>query len=195
MTKKDEQEIMEVDFLKEPMSIAKVFVESGLFTDVKSQAQAVVKILAGREVGLTPFQSMKDIYIVNGKLAMQANAMASLVKTNPKYDYKVEIITNEECKISFWEIKGDKKEEIGISTFTVKDAAKAGVINKDPWKAYPRNLLFARALSNGVRFYCPDTCCGWHIVDEMEGVYEVNKKETITINAEGDVQRTETESV
>lgn len=194
MTKKEEQEIMETESLKEPMSIAKVFAESGMFPDVKSQAQACVKILAGRELGLSPFESMKNLYLVNGKLAIQSNALASLVKTNPKYDYMVNTLTNDECSIEFFHCNGsEKKESIGISEFTIKDAAKAGIVNKDNWKNFPKNMLFARALANGVRFYCPDAACGWHIQEEYEDLLPENRKETITIDADGNVGKLENE--
>ena len=191
MTKEEKQEVMEIESLKEPMSIGKIFAESGMFPDVKSQSQAVVKILAGKELGLSPFESMKNIYLVSGKLAIQSNALASLIKTNKKYDYKVEVLTCEECKISFWEFKGEKKEEIGLSEFTFKDAAKAGLVNKDNWKNYPKNMLFARALANGVRFYCPDAACGWHVQEEYEDLLPEHRTETITITPEGNIGKEE----
>lgn len=191
MTNKDEQEVMEIESLREPMSIGKIFAESGMFPDVKSQAQAVVKILAGRELGLSPFESMKNIYLVNGKLAIQSNALASLIKSNNKYDYRVDVLTDQECKITFLRIKGEKPEEVGTSEFTFKDAAKAGLVNKDNWKSYPKNMLFARALANGVRFYCPDAACGWHVQEEYEDLLPVERKETITIDAQGNVGKVE----
>jgi hypothetical protein len=43
---------------------------SGYFGDVKSQAQAMVKVMAGAEIGLPPFASMSGIHIVNGKRAI-----------------------------------------------------------------------------------------------------------------------------
>jgi len=189
MTKKDEQEVMEIESLREPMSIGKVFAESGMFPDIKSQAQAVVKILAGRELGLSAFESMKNIYLVNGKLAIQSNALASLIKTNNKYDYKVDTLTNEECKITFLRLKGDKTEEVGTSEFTFKDAAKAGLVNKENWKNYPKNMLFARALANGVRFYCPDAACGWHVQEEYEDLLPANRTSSVTIDVDGNVSR------
>lgn len=191
MTKKEETEIMEVESLREPMSVGKIFAESGMFPDIKSQAQAAVKIMAGRELGLSAFESMKNLYLVNGKLAIQSNALASLIKTNPKYDYTVDVITNEECKITFYEVEGDIKTSIGVSEFTFKDAAKAGIVNKDSWKNYPKNMLFARALANGVRFYCPDAACGWHVQEEYEDLLPENRKETVTIEADGTVVKGE----
>lgn len=178
-----------VDMLTEPMAVGKVFAESGLFPDVKSQAQAAVKILAGRELGLSPFESMKNIYLVNGKLALQSNALASLVKSSKKYDYHVDVSTNEECKISFFEKVDGKKEPVGVSEFTFKDAAKAGLVNKDNWKNFPKNMLFARALANGVRFYCPDAACGWATTaEEVEDIYDITNRKTITINSDGEVK-------
>jgi len=188
MTKKEQQELMELDdSIREPMTIGKVFAESGMFPDIKSQAQAAVKILAGRELGLSPFESMKNLYLVNGKLAIQSNALSALIKSNPKYDYRVDSITNEECKITFFEVVGDKKEPLGTSEFTFKDAAKAGLVNKDNWKNFPRNMLFARALANGVRWYCPDAACGWHVQEEYEDLLPETRSNTITITADGEV--------
>jgi hypothetical protein len=188
MTKKEEQEVMEIESLREPMSVGKIFAESGLFPDIKSQAQAAVKIMAGRELGLTPFQSMKSLYLVNGKLGMMADVMASLLKKSDKYDYTVDKLDNEECTISFY-YKDKERTKIGESSFSFKDAAKAGLVNKDVWKSYPRNLLFARALSNGVRWHCPDVGCGY-TVEEIENIYDVERpKETITIESDGTVRK------
>ena len=43
-----ENELQVIDELRQPMAIGEVFAKSGMFPDVKSQAQAVVKILAGK---------------------------------------------------------------------------------------------------------------------------------------------------
>jgi hypothetical protein len=187
MTKEERNELMEIETLREPMAIGNVFAQSGLFPDVKTQAQAAVKILAGKELGLSPFQSMKDIYIVAGKLALQSNALAALVKSSVKYDYHVDVITNEECKITFFDKTKETKEVVGVSEFTFKDAAKAGLVNKDSWKSFPRNMLFARALANGVRFYCPDCAIGWHVQEEVTDLLPETRNETITITADGKV--------
>ena len=170
--------------LVEPMALGDVFVKSGMFKDLKSQAQAVVKILAGRELGLAPLESMTNIYIVNGKVTLQAKIIGSLIKKSSKYDYTVDKLDNEECTITFYVINGERKE-IGKSTFTMKDAAKAGIVNKEVWKSYPRNLLFARTLSNGAKWYCSDVFCGY-TTEELETTKEVTS--VITIDKKGEVK-------
>ena len=39
----------------------------------------------------------------------------------------------------------------------------------DNWRKYPKNMLFARAISNGVKWHCPDVMNGQPVYtpDEM----------------------------
>lgn len=174
--------------LAEPMQLGEVFMQSGMFKDIGSQAQAVVKILAGRELGLAPIEAMSNLYIVNGKVALQAKAIGALIKKGGKYDYKVEKLDETECVIAFFQIEGGNKVELGKSAFSMKDAAKAGIVNKDIWKAYPRNLLFARALTNGARWYTSDAFCGY-AVEEIESIEDkiIPTSSLISITTDGEV--------
>ena len=137
----------------EAMSIGKAFAESGMFPDIKSAAQAIVKIQAGQEIGIPPFASMSGIHIIQGKPTIGAGIMASCVKGSGKYDYRVVESTETICSIDYFQ----GKEKIGNSTFTIADAKKAGTKNIDK---FPKNMLFARAMSNGVKWYTPDVFAG-----------------------------------
>ena len=153
------------------MTIGEVFHKSGMFSDIKSAHQAVVKIMAGAEMGISPFQSMGGIHIISGKPTIGAGLMASRVKASGKYTYKVLENTDKSCAIEFFE----GKESIGVSTFTIEDARKAQTKNLDK---FPRNMLFARAISNGVRWYCPDIFEGpVYVPEEMQ---EVEPKKILT---------------
>lgn len=169
-----------IETLKEPMVLGDVFAKSGMFPDIKSQAQAVVKILAGRELGLSPMESMNSLYFVNNKLAMFAKVMASLLIKKGKYTYHIDKLDNTDCAISFFKIVEGKEEKIGESIFTWQDATKAGLVNKQVWKDYPRNMLFSRTLVNGIRWFAPDTVCGYSAVEELEDLPE-QKPEVIEI--------------
>ena len=131
------------------LSIGEVFFKSGLFQDIKSVHQAVVKILAGQEMGISPMASMNGIHIIAGKPVVGAGLMAARVKSFGKYDYKVKQHDDKVCSIEYFQ----GKESLGVSTFTIDDAKKAGTKNLDK---FPRNMLFARAMSNGVKWYTPD---------------------------------------
>lgn len=182
-------EVAVIDSMKEIMSLGSVFAASGMFVDTKTQAQAVVKIIAGRELGLSPIESMTNIFFVNNRRALTSGIMASLVKKSKKYDYQIKKLDNEECVLEFFQVVGDKKELSGESVFTIKDAAKAGLVNKDNWKNYPKNCLFARALSNGVKWFTPDAVCGY-AVEEMEdiGPLAEPKPTVVSIDVDGEVK-------
>lgn len=135
--------------INDVMSTAKIFAESGMFTDSKQMAQAFVKIQAGQEMGIGAFASMTGINIIMGKPTISAGLIASAVKGSGKYDYKVKEMNDKGCSIDFYQ----GKEFIGNSTFTLEDAKKQSTKNLDK---FPKNMLFARAISNGQKWFCPD---------------------------------------
>jgi len=149
-------ELARIDSISELMTIGKAMSASGYFTDAKDANQAIVKILTGREMGFGPFAAMSDIHIIQGKPVVGANLMAAAVKSHPKYDYRVTINTDVQVAIEFYQ----EGKSIGVSNFTMDDAKAAKLHAKDNWQKFPRNMLFARAISNGVRWYCPDVFSG-----------------------------------
>lgn len=156
----------------EALSIGKAFAESGMFPDIKSAAQAIVKIQAGQEIGIPPFAAMSGIHIIQGKPTIGAGVMASCVKGSGKYDYRVVESTEQVCSIDFFQ----GKEKIGNSTFTIADAKKAGTKNLDK---FPKNMLFARAMSNGVKWFTPDVFAGPVYTPE-----EFDAQPTVTVDVE-----------
>lgn len=161
--------------LAEVMQLGDVFKASGYFKDATDQAKAVVKILYGRELGFSPVASMIGIHIIEGKPALSSNLMAAMVKRSGRYDYRVTTLTDADCVLAFTE----KGEIIGSSQFSWKDAERAGCATKTTWARYPRNMMFARALSNGVRMYCPDLSAAPIYVPEELGA-EVNEEGDVT---------------
>lgn len=139
--------------ISEIQVMAKQFSESGMFADAKQMGQAFVKIQAGQEIGIPPFAAMSGIHIIQGKPTIGAGLIASTVKGSGKYDYKVIEMTEKNCSIDFYQ----GKEKIGNSSFSIEDAKKALTKNIDK---FPKNMLFARAISNGVKWYTPDVFSG-----------------------------------
>jgi hypothetical protein len=141
--------------LAEVMQVGKIIASSGLFADAKEENQAVVKVLAGQELGVPPVAAMQGIYIVKGRVTIGANLMAALIKASGRYDYRIVKHDDNECKLEFTE----NGKKIGESSFTMADAKKAQLAGAN-WTNYPRNMLFARALSNGAKWFCPDAFSG-----------------------------------
>jgi hypothetical protein len=138
--------------IDEMARVSKALSESQRFGSIQAQA-VFVSVLAGQELGIPPFAAMTGINVIQGKPVLGSGVLAGLVKASPKYDYRVQKHTSEECVIAFFE-HGD---HVGDSAFTMDDAKRAGLVRpSSPWITYPKNMLFARALSNGVAFFAPD---------------------------------------
>jgi hypothetical protein len=142
--------------LREMTWVGKVFYKSGMFTDTRDEAVAIVKIMAGQEMGLAPFESMTGINIIKVRPTLAAATIGAKIKASKKYDYRVKVATEEKSQVDFYEIENGKRTHIGTSTYTIEQARKAGLLEKDNWKNYPEDMLFARNISRGSRRYTPD---------------------------------------
>ena len=137
-----------------------VFQKSGLFKDARDQNQAIVKILAGGEMGLGPVASMTGIDIIQGNLTMSGNLQAAIIKAHPHYDYRVRKHDKTICTIEFFQWELGEKDSLGLYEFSMDDAKQAGLSGGVNWKKYPKAMLFNRCISAGVKVYCPDVHFG-----------------------------------
>jgi hypothetical protein len=145
--------------------IAKAFAMSGVFKDVAQAEQAFAKIMVGRDLGLSPSQAMMGIDFVEGAPQVRAVMLASFVQKHPGgYDY--EILKHDDSAIEIRFTKNGK--ELGVSKYDMAKAAKAGLTGKHNWKKHPENMLFARAMSNGVKWHCPEVTGGVPVYYEGE---------------------------
>lgn len=144
--------------------IGRVLAASGYFEDAKDAAKAMTKILAGLELGVGPIAALTGIDIIEKKVSYSANLLAALIRDSGRYDYRVVDLTNERCELAFFA----GPTQIGSSTFTIKDAEAAGLMKGANWQRYPRNMLFARAMTNGQAWFCPDVTHGARVYDPEE---------------------------
>lgn len=158
----------------EVLLTAQAMADSGYFKDARDASQTLVKILAGAEMGLGPFASNSGIHIIQGKPVLGANLMATCVANDPRYSYRVLECDNIHAAIEFYE----NGAAVGVATYDSSDAERAGLLNKDNWKRNPSDMYFARAMSRGVRRYCPGIFGGTvaYVPDELDH-----------LEAEGDV--------
>lgn len=174
--------------IPELKNIAVAFAESGAFPDVKTAAQAFVKIMAGQEYGLGPMAAMQGIYYIKDKPALAAVTIAGCIKKSGVYDFRthwltrkpnVGIVRSEDpvndfvagCEVEFYQ----GGSLIGSSTFTDDDVAAASLSSNANYTKYKRNMLFSRALTNGARWYCSDVFSGSvYTPDELNENIEID---------------------
>ena len=173
--------------LAEMERIASFFARSGYFSDARELSQAFVKIQAGHELGFAPMASMTGIAIIQNKPVVGANLMASRIRMSG-YNYEVRELTEKRCEIDFYDTE---KKLLGTSVFTMEDAGRIGLSGKDNWKKYPKNMLFARSISNGIKWYCPEVMQGQTVYtpDELGGDVDEDGNPIVPVNAEYKIEQ------
>jgi hypothetical protein len=146
-------------------SLASAAKTSGYFSGLRNEAQAQIKIAAGQAIGIDPVSSLANIYLVKGKISLSAQLQAALTKRSDRYNYCVIETTDTVCRLQFQE----NGQDVGEASFTIEEAKRAGLANKDNWRHYPSDMLFARALTRGIRRYCPDVVIGGAYTPEELG--------------------------
>ncbi len=142
---------------------AEVLVKSGMLpAEVKTAAAAVAIMLKGRELNIPPMQAFSSIYVVKGKPTVSAQLMGALI-LRAGHSYHVESLTDQEAVITFQRKAGKPYTH----SFTLKDADKAGLLNSETWRKYPKAMLFSRCMSAGARIAMPDVIAGMYTPEEL----------------------------
>ncbi len=116
------------------------------------RGEAEIKLLFCYENDLALTSAVTGLYVVNGRLAVMSNIIASRFRQHPHYDYKITEHNNKGCVIDILR----HGEVIGTSSFVEEDAILADLLKKSVWEEYPRNMYFGRAMTNGCRWHAPD---------------------------------------
>ncbi len=138
--------------------LARSFALSRMFVDGSddfetTQAKIVTRIMYGMEIGLSPVAALVGVNIIKGRPVLGAGAIAAAVMSSGKVMFHELERNDDRCRLKW--TRGNKV--VGESSFSMDDAKRAGLVRAGGnWQKYPRNMLFARALTNGQRVYCPD---------------------------------------
>jgi hypothetical protein len=169
-----------IDNIEDLQTLAQIFVKSGFFQDAKDAAQAIVKVMAGAELGFPAIASMTGIYIVKGKVSMSANLMAAAIKRSGKYNFRVKQLDTQAAEIQFFE----DGQPVGVSRFTMVEAKGAHLADSPTWQKFPRNMLYARAMSNGAKWFCPDIFGGPVYTPDELGMQTSEEGEAVEVRPE-----------
>ncbi len=150
------KELITKDEFAVMQGLAQTFLKSGLFKDTQSEAAAIVKMMAGKELNMGPFEAMRNLNVIQGQVTLISGCVAARIKGSNKYDYRIVSMEDDGCVLEFFQ---DGKS-VGSSKFDKADATAAQLLNKPVWKQYARNMYFARALTNGARWYCAEVFGG-----------------------------------
>lgn len=144
--------------------IAKMALASG-FTACRRMEEAAMIVITGHELGLSPAQSLRGIYVINGKPVLSADLMIAVVRRSGLCaSWRVVESTPERCTITTLR---HGETEPSSRTWTLADAKRAGITGKGTWSAYPATMLRHRCAADLAREVYPDVLMGLYDPEEL----------------------------
>lgn len=141
-----------------------------------NEANTIVAIQLGMEVGLLPMQALQNIAVINGRPCIWGDAQIALVRGSGYLEWMKEKGDMDSATCS---VKRYGDPNVVSQTFTKGDAERAGLWNKTgPWKQYPKRMLQMRARSFALRDLFPDVLKGIQSREEVQDVIDV---EAVTV--------------
>lgn len=161
---------------KEKLAVA--IAKSNLF-GMKTPEQALVLMALCEAEGMHPVIAVRDFHIIQGRPALKADAMLARFQ---QAGGKVVWNAYADDKVS-----GTFSHPAGGSAtveWTIAQAKSAGLTGKDVWRQYPRAMLRARVVSEGIRTVYPGVSVGVYTPEEIEDFDVKPTKEVREFKAE-----------
>ena len=131
-------------------------------------ADAAIAMMYGVEMGLSPMTALQRIVVISGKPTLDAQGMVSLIRQSG-HSISGDVtddgatVTGKRCDT------GDTM----TSTFTMDDAKLAGLAGSSTYKKFPRDMMWARAVSQlGRRLFADVLMAASYSPEEMQAVVD-----------------------
>lgn len=139
--------------------------QSGIFGEITGQAGAMAALTMLQE-NLSPLDFARRYHLIDGKPTPRADALLAMF-VEKGGEYEIKEFSNERVIITF----SYKKNKVTIES-TLEQFKQNGVALgrngqlKDNWRKFPRQMLFARTVSDGTRAVCPEIIFGMYTEEE-----------------------------
>jgi hypothetical protein len=140
----------------------------------KSPEEAMAIMLLCQAEGLHPGIAMRDYHVIQGRPTLKADAMlARFQQAGGKVEWHK--LTDQEVSATFSHAQGGS----ATISWTFEAAKKIGLTGKDNWNKYPRAMLRARVVSEGVRTVYPGVVIGTYTPEEAQDMDSKYKPEVL----------------
>ena len=132
---------------------------------MKTPEEAFALMLIAQAEGMHPAIAARDFHVIQGRPTLKADAMmARFQQAGGKVQW--DVYTDAEVTATFSHPSGGSLK----LTWTFAQASKIGLTGKDNWRNYPRAMLRARCISEGIRTVYPGCVVGTYTAEEIEEI-------------------------
>ena len=164
------------DRISDPMSAIKTLglsiFKSGIFGLDKPEQGEILAMQCMVEKK-SPLELARTYHFIQGQLAIRSDALLAkfhqaggTVEWGERTDERVTATFRKGTSSAA--IVADMKEYVGNGTAMTTDKKTGQPCLKENWKKWPRRMLTARAISEGVRLIAPECCFGTYVVEELD---------------------------
>lgn len=132
---------------------------------MKTADEAFALMLIAQAEGMHPAIAARDYHVIQGRPTLKADAMLARFQ-NAGGKVQWDVYTDEEVTGTFSHPSGGSLK----LTWTFAQASKINLTIKDNWKNYPRAMLRARVISEGIRTVYPGCVVGTYTAEELEEI-------------------------
>lgn len=158
--------------------MANAIVKSGLF-GMKTPDQALALMIVASAEGRHPGSVASDYHIIQGRASLKADSMlARFQQSGGRVEWHDH--TNEKVSATFSHPAGGSLR----IDWDMARAKAAGLGGKDNWRSYPRQMLRARVISEGVRATFPAVLNGMYTPEEVQEFDAPRAVRSVTPKAE-----------
>lgn len=155
--------------------------KSGLAPKSFNSPEAIlVAFMTGAELGLKPQASLQSICVVNGRTSLYGKGLPAVVlnkgvmeKFEERFEGEGDNLTAI-CTVARKGLKGER-----TSTFSIADAKKAGLMGKDLYQKYPKDMICYKARARAFTLFS-DVLCGMPVYEDMYGRENTIEHEAVT---------------
>ena len=151
--------------------MALAIAKSGLF-GMKTPEQALALMSIAQAEGMHPASAARDYHVIQGRPALKCDAMlARFQAAGGRVEWTA--YTDQKVAAKFSHPQGGTVE----IDWDQPRAKAAGLLNKENWKSYPRQMLRARVISEGVRTVFPGATGVMYTAEEVQDMVDETPKE------------------
>lgn len=162
-------------------TIARTASSSGLYTNSGNEQKIFLILLAAQELGIKPMLALNGgIWNIQGKIEISARLMNCMIR-RAGHSISVKELNG---KICILEGKRADNGDTCISQFTIEEASRAGLTNRDVWKKYTEDMLYARAMSRLARRLFSDVIGMAYVEGEIRDANTIEVSPEIATNSD-----------
>jgi hypothetical protein len=154
--------------------MGEIVAQSGLF-GIKTPQQAAALMLVAQAEGRHPASVAMDYHVIQGRPALKSERMLARFQA---CGGRIQWTSHTDQKVAA-KFSHPQGGEVEID-WTMERAKAANLTGKENWRAYPRQMLRARVISEGVRACFPAACGGAYTPEEVQDFVPADEPRQVT---------------